>query len=165
MPWPAQLADAPPSFLKYLRFLCVADGKKAWDTMGFRPAYTTREALLDFTSAQRLRDVHLLHEPTRMSSETFDDDQESGGPTRRARVPRADVADGDPSPSPTATRPRGQRRRGAERSRLPAAETAAPCGRPRRGGEDPLPGGAPRRDDAEAPAGPREPGRAADAAR
>jgi len=62
--WMAQLADAPPSFLKYLRFLCVADGKKAWDTMGFRPAYTTREALLDFTSAQRLRDVHLLHEPT-----------------------------------------------------------------------------------------------------
>jgi UDP-glucose 4-epimerase len=60
----AQLADAPPSFLKYLRFLCVADGKKAWDTMGFRPAYTTREALLDFTSAQRLRDVHLLSEPT-----------------------------------------------------------------------------------------------------
>ncbi len=64
MLWTAQLADAPPSFLKYLRFLCVADGKKAWDTMGFRPAYTTREALLDFTSAQRLRDVHLLHEPT-----------------------------------------------------------------------------------------------------
>jgi len=62
--WMAQLADAPPSFLKYLRFLCVADGKKAWETMGFRPAYTTREALLDFTSAQRLRDVHLLHEPT-----------------------------------------------------------------------------------------------------
>ncbi|MGO8995779.1 MAG: hypothetical protein ACLQVI_20910, partial [Polyangiaceae bacterium] len=61
--WMAQLADAPASFLKYLRFLCVADGKKAWDTMGFRPAYTTREALLDFTSAQRLRDVHLLHEP------------------------------------------------------------------------------------------------------
>ena len=55
--WMAQLADAPPSFLKYLRFLCVADGKKAWDVMGFRPAYATREALLDFTSAQRLRDV------------------------------------------------------------------------------------------------------------
>jgi UDP-glucose 4-epimerase len=32
--------------------------------MGFRPAYTTREALLDFTNAQRLRDVHLLQEPT-----------------------------------------------------------------------------------------------------
>jgi UDP-glucose 4-epimerase len=60
--WAAQLADAPPVFLKYLRFLCVADGQKAWDTMGFRPAYTTREALVDFTSAQRLRDVKLLQE-------------------------------------------------------------------------------------------------------
>jgi UDP-glucose 4-epimerase len=30
--------------------------------MGFRPAYTTREALVDFTSAQRLRDVKLLQE-------------------------------------------------------------------------------------------------------
>jgi UDP-glucose 4-epimerase len=60
--WAAQIADAPPVFLKYLRFLCVADGQKAWDTMGFRPAYTTREALLDFTSAQRLRDVKLLQE-------------------------------------------------------------------------------------------------------
>jgi UDP-glucose 4-epimerase len=60
--WAAQIAEAPPSFLKYLRFLCVADGQKAWETMGFRPAYTTREALLDFTSAQRLREVKLLQE-------------------------------------------------------------------------------------------------------
>ena len=30
--------------------------------MGFSPAYTTREALLDFVSAQRLRDVKLLTE-------------------------------------------------------------------------------------------------------
>jgi UDP-glucose 4-epimerase len=58
--WAAQLAEAPPSFLKYLRFLCVADGEKARTRMGFRPAYTTREALVDFTSAQRLRDLHLL---------------------------------------------------------------------------------------------------------
>jgi UDP-glucose 4-epimerase len=61
--WIAQIAAAPPSFLKYLRFLCVADGENAWEKMGFRPAYTTREALLDFTSAQRLRDVKLLQEP------------------------------------------------------------------------------------------------------
>jgi UDP-glucose 4-epimerase len=60
--WVAQVAEAPPSLLKYLRFLCVADGEKAWERMGFRPAYTTREALLDFTSAQRLRDVKLLQE-------------------------------------------------------------------------------------------------------
>jgi UDP-glucose 4-epimerase len=60
--WAAQLADAPPSFLKYLRFLCVADGKKARDELGFAAAYTSREALLDFVSAQRLRDVKLLSE-------------------------------------------------------------------------------------------------------
>lgn len=60
--WLAQFADAPPSFLKYLRFLCVADGAKAKEKMGFRAAYTSREALLDFVSAQRLRDVKLLQE-------------------------------------------------------------------------------------------------------
>jgi UDP-glucose 4-epimerase len=58
--WVAQLAEAPPSFLKYLRFLCVADGQKAKERMGFYPAYTTREALVDFASAQRLREVKLL---------------------------------------------------------------------------------------------------------
>jgi UDP-glucose 4-epimerase len=62
--WVAQLAEAPPTFLKYLRFLCVADGQKAREKMGFRPAYATREALVDFTSAQRLRDVRLLQETT-----------------------------------------------------------------------------------------------------
>lgn len=60
--WLAQVAEAPPSFLKYLRFLCVADGEKARSRMGFRAAYTTREALLDYVSAQRLRDVKLLQE-------------------------------------------------------------------------------------------------------
>lgn len=60
--WAAQIADVPPSFLRYLRYLCVADGDKAARVMGFRPAYTTREALLDYLSAQRLRDVRLLHE-------------------------------------------------------------------------------------------------------
>jgi UDP-glucose 4-epimerase len=60
--WITQLAEAPSSFLKYLRFLCVADGQKARQKMGFLPAYTTREALVDFAGAQRLRDVKLLTE-------------------------------------------------------------------------------------------------------
>jgi UDP-glucose 4-epimerase len=42
--------------------MCVADGDKAARTMGFRPLYSTREALLDYISAQRLRDVRLLQE-------------------------------------------------------------------------------------------------------
>ncbi len=62
--WAAQLVEAPPSFLKYLRFLCVADGLKAREELGFIPTYTTREALLDFVSAQRLRDLKLLTEST-----------------------------------------------------------------------------------------------------
>lgn len=60
--WLAQIGDAPGSFTHYLRYLCVADGAKAKQQLGFRPAYTTREAVVDFTSAQRLRDVKLLHE-------------------------------------------------------------------------------------------------------
>jgi len=60
--WVAQLVQAPPTFLKYLRFLCVADGRKARESLGFAPAYTSREALLDFVNAQRLREVKLLAE-------------------------------------------------------------------------------------------------------
>jgi UDP-glucose 4-epimerase len=60
--WISQLVEAPPSFLRYLRFLCVADGRKARSEMGFRAAYSTREAIVDFAHAQRLRDVKLLSE-------------------------------------------------------------------------------------------------------
>ncbi|WP_234022470.1 NAD-dependent epimerase/dehydratase family protein [Sorangium cellulosum] len=60
--WAAHTAVTPPAFLRYLRYLCVADGEKAARVMGFRPMYTTREALLDYVNAQRLRDVRLLQE-------------------------------------------------------------------------------------------------------
>ena len=61
--WAAQFAEAPPGFTDYLRYLCVADGERATSVMGFRSAYSTREAVLDFATAQHLRDVRLLHEP------------------------------------------------------------------------------------------------------
>lgn len=60
--WIAQVAEAPSSFIDYLRFLCVADGEKARKELGFAPTHTTREALVDFANAQRLRDVSLLNE-------------------------------------------------------------------------------------------------------
>lgn len=60
--WTAQMGVAPPSFLRYLRYLCIADGDKARSVMGLVPAFTTREALVDFLGAQRLRDVRLLSE-------------------------------------------------------------------------------------------------------
>ena len=51
--WAAQAAYAPPSFLRYLRYLCIADGAKAEHVMGFRPEYTTREALLDYINRRK----------------------------------------------------------------------------------------------------------------
>jgi UDP-glucose 4-epimerase len=62
--WAAQLLKEPPAFQTYLRFVCVADGTKAREVMGFRSSYTSREALLDFVQAQRLREVKLLSEST-----------------------------------------------------------------------------------------------------
>ena len=60
--WAAHAADVPPSFLAYLRFLCVADGARAATELGFQAAYSTREAALDFGGALRLRDARLLHD-------------------------------------------------------------------------------------------------------
>jgi UDP-glucose 4-epimerase len=60
--WAAGTSPVPPSFLRYLRFVCVADGEQAARKLGFRPAYTTREALADWVSARGLRDAHLLQD-------------------------------------------------------------------------------------------------------
>jgi UDP-glucose 4-epimerase len=60
--WTAHAAEVPPSFLAYLRFLCVADGARAAAELGFFPSYSTREAVLDFGGALRLRDARLLHD-------------------------------------------------------------------------------------------------------
>ena len=61
--WLAGMSEAPPGLLDYLKYLCVADGERSIVQMGFRPAYSTREAVLDFATAQHLRDVRLLNEP------------------------------------------------------------------------------------------------------
>jgi UDP-glucose 4-epimerase len=60
--WVAHLSEAPPAFLDYLQYLCVADGERAEQVMGFSPLYTTREAVIDYANAQHLRDVKLLSE-------------------------------------------------------------------------------------------------------
>ncbi|HEX4336118.1 MAG TPA: NAD-dependent epimerase/dehydratase family protein [Polyangiaceae bacterium] len=62
--WIVQVGDAPPTLLDYLQYLCVADGERARRHLGFAPAYTTREALLDFAGAQHMRDARLLTEAT-----------------------------------------------------------------------------------------------------
>ena len=62
--WVAQLSEAPPAFVATLRYLCVADGAHAREVLGFRPMYSTRDAVLDFEGALRLREARLLHEAT-----------------------------------------------------------------------------------------------------
>lgn len=62
--WVAQLSEAPQAFVSALRYLCVADGARARTVLGFRPAYSTRDAVLDFEGALRLREARLLHEAT-----------------------------------------------------------------------------------------------------
>lgn len=58
--WAAQLSEAPASWLQYLRWICVADGEHAQRVLKFQPGFTTREAVLDYAGAQRLRDAKLL---------------------------------------------------------------------------------------------------------
>src|SRR5690606_9920413 len=55
--WSTRGIDVPPAFLDYLQYLCVADGAKARRILGFTPVHTSREALVDFANAQKLRDV------------------------------------------------------------------------------------------------------------
>jgi len=61
--WTVGLNEAPVFFVDYLRYLCVADGEKAARDLGWRAAYTAREAVLDFGGALRLREARLLGEP------------------------------------------------------------------------------------------------------
>jgi len=62
--WVAQLSEAPAAFVAALRYPCVADGRKARDVLGFRPVYSTRDAVLDFEGALRLREARMLKEAT-----------------------------------------------------------------------------------------------------
>ncbi len=56
--WYANILFAPASRLDFLKYLSVADGEKA-KKAGFRPKYSTKDALLSFIGAQRLREIHL----------------------------------------------------------------------------------------------------------
>jgi UDP-glucose 4-epimerase len=62
--WVAQLSEAPAAFVAALRYPCVADGRKAREALGFRPVYSTRDAVLDFEGALRLREARMLREAT-----------------------------------------------------------------------------------------------------
>ena len=60
--WIAEVAEAPAAFIDYLQYVCVVDGEPFQKIGGFRPLYTSREALMEYAAAQHLRDVRLLSE-------------------------------------------------------------------------------------------------------
>ena len=46
--WATQLVGSPPSFLDFLLYLCVADGRKAKRELGFSPRLSIKRTILDF---------------------------------------------------------------------------------------------------------------------
>jgi UDP-glucose 4-epimerase len=46
--WATQVFDLPPNFLDFLRYLCVADGSRAREVMGFRPRFDLKATIADF---------------------------------------------------------------------------------------------------------------------
>jgi UDP-glucose 4-epimerase len=46
--WATQIAATPPTFLDFLRYLCVADGARAERELGFRARYDIQRAIQDF---------------------------------------------------------------------------------------------------------------------
>lgn len=46
--WVTQIFDAPPSMLDYMRYLCVADGSRAREVMGFEARYGIKATIQDF---------------------------------------------------------------------------------------------------------------------
>lgn len=54
--WVTQVFDSPPSFLDFLRFLCVADGSRAKQVLGFTPRYTIKRTVLDFLGVSSAED-------------------------------------------------------------------------------------------------------------
>ena len=57
--WLLDLSPAPSSHVNFLRYLCIADNYKMKKDIGFTPKHTTKEALLSFVGAERLRHINL----------------------------------------------------------------------------------------------------------
>jgi UDP-glucose 4-epimerase len=60
--WKTGASRVPAPMLRFLRYLCVADGERAKRELGFSPGYTTREAVLELGATLRLREARLLTE-------------------------------------------------------------------------------------------------------
>lgn len=59
--WFTGISPAPATHLDFLKYMCVVATDRAEREMGFEPRFSSREALLDFMGAERLREFK-LHE-------------------------------------------------------------------------------------------------------
>ncbi|MBF0106020.1 MAG: NAD-dependent epimerase/dehydratase family protein [Deltaproteobacteria bacterium] len=57
--WLMDLSPAPASHVDFLRYLCVVDNSKIKKQLHYKPKYTTKEALLTFVGADRLRQLNM----------------------------------------------------------------------------------------------------------
>lgn len=48
--WATQIADSPPAFLDFLRYICVADGSRAEAALGFTARFDIKRTIIDFLS-------------------------------------------------------------------------------------------------------------------
>lgn len=53
--WNLNIGAVPGSHLHFLKYLCVADGNKAWKELKFKPVYTSEEALMSFMGRELSR--------------------------------------------------------------------------------------------------------------
>jgi len=52
--WTAQITEAPPRFLNFLRYQWIADGSRANEEMNFTPRYSMRDTLYSFLRSKQL---------------------------------------------------------------------------------------------------------------
>ncbi len=57
--WFFNAAEAPGAHLDYIRYPCLADGRRAKRDLQFMPRFSTREATLGFAGSKRLRKIRL----------------------------------------------------------------------------------------------------------
>jgi UDP-glucose 4-epimerase len=60
--WVARAGAIPPTFLNYIQYACVADTDRCRKALGFVPIHSSREAIIEFYSAQQQREFHVLSE-------------------------------------------------------------------------------------------------------
>lgn len=60
--WVARHCPVPPTFLDYFQYACIADTERSRRVLGYVPLFSSRDAVLDFSSTQNLRDVKLIAE-------------------------------------------------------------------------------------------------------